>query len=215
MSQNNKTNDKVKSIFFAFSITALLLAVMYFSQITVFVPSQKNNKTIDSSAQNANDSIPTIESVDDTQVIFIPEETPKPSLPDSTAQKAKPKEEEKPAEKKEEVKKKEETAKKEEPKKEEKTTQPAKSTDNSTRKITKFVPGTMGQAGKLPSHKCKLKGSINLSFTADKNGNVISVKRVSGLSDECAVSTATSWVKTYVKTDKGTANYTGTYKITF
>ena len=83
------------------------------------------------------------------------------------------------------------------------------------RKLVGFIPGTMGRGGAQPSHSCSASGSISISYTVDKAGNIISAKRSGGSSDPCLVSTSTSWVKKYVKAEKANVSSTGTYKITF
>lgn len=83
------------------------------------------------------------------------------------------------------------------------------------RRLTGYIPGTMGRGGSQPSHNCSASGTISISYTVDKAGNVISARRSSGISDPCVVSTSISWVKRYVKAEKASTNSTGTYKITF
>ena len=83
------------------------------------------------------------------------------------------------------------------------------------RKLTGYIPGTMGRGGAQPSHNCSASGSITISYTVDKAGNVISARRSGGISDPCVASTSVSWVKKYVKAEKASTNSTGTYKITF
>ncbi|WP_260446702.1 DUF3526 domain-containing protein, partial [Elizabethkingia anophelis] len=83
------------------------------------------------------------------------------------------------------------------------------------RKLTGYIPGTMGRGGAQPSHSCSASGSITLSYTVDKAGNVISVRRSGGISDPCIVSTSLKWVKQYVKAEKANFSSTGTYRITF
>lgn len=83
------------------------------------------------------------------------------------------------------------------------------------RKLIGFIPGTMGKGGNQPSHNCSANGTINIAYTVDKAGNVISAKRSGGSSDPCIVSTTTDWVKKYVKAEKAGVSSTGTYKITF
>ena len=83
------------------------------------------------------------------------------------------------------------------------------------RKLVGFIPGTMGRGGAQPSHSCSASGSINIAYTVDKAGNVISARRSSGVSDACVVSTSVSWVKRYVKAEKSNSSSTGTYSITF
>ncbi|WP_407401698.1 ferric siderophore ABC transporter substrate-binding protein [Chryseobacterium sp.] len=83
------------------------------------------------------------------------------------------------------------------------------------RKLVGYIPGTMGRGGAQPSHSCKAGGSITISYTVDKSGNVSSARRQSGVSDPCVVSTSISWVKKYVKAEKATTSSTGSYKISF
>ena len=83
------------------------------------------------------------------------------------------------------------------------------------RKLVGFIPGTMGRGGAQPSHNCSASGSINIAYTVDKAGNVISARRAGGVSDACVVSTSVSWVKRYVKAEKSNSSSTGTYSITF
>lgn len=83
------------------------------------------------------------------------------------------------------------------------------------RKLVGFIPGTMGRGGAQPSHSCSASGSINIAYTVDKAGNVVSARRSSGVSDACVVSTSVSWVKRYVKAEKGNSSSTGIYSITF
>ena len=83
------------------------------------------------------------------------------------------------------------------------------------RKLISYIPGTMGKGGEQPSHTCTASGTITISYTVDKAGNVISARRSSGISDPCIVTAAVIWVKKYVKAEKASTNSTGTYKITF
>ncbi|MGS0747915.1 ferric siderophore ABC transporter substrate-binding protein [Halpernia sp. GG3] len=83
------------------------------------------------------------------------------------------------------------------------------------RKLIDFIPGTMGRGGSQPSQKCSASGSVNISYTVDKAGNVVSARRSGGISDPCVVSTSLSWVKRYVKAEKANSSSTGTYRITF
>ena len=83
------------------------------------------------------------------------------------------------------------------------------------RKLISYIPGTMGKGGEQPSHNCTANGTITISYTVDKAGNVISARRSSGISDPCVVTAAVIWVKKYVKAEKAPTNSTGTYKITF
>lgn len=83
------------------------------------------------------------------------------------------------------------------------------------RRLTGYIPGTMGRGGAQPSHSCSASGTITISYTVDKAGNVVSARRSGGVSDPCVVSTSVSWVKRYVKAEKATSSSTGTYRITF
>ncbi|MBU4538908.1 MAG: ferric siderophore ABC transporter substrate-binding protein [Weeksellaceae bacterium] len=83
------------------------------------------------------------------------------------------------------------------------------------RKLTGYIPGTMGRGGAQPSHNCSASGSITISYTVDKAGNVISARRSGGISDACVSATSVSWVKKYVKAEKASTSSSGTYKITF
>ena len=83
------------------------------------------------------------------------------------------------------------------------------------RKLISYIPGTMGKGGEQPSQNCTANGTITISYTVDKAGNVISARRSSGISDPCVVTAAVIWVKKYVKAEKASTNSTGTYKITF
>ncbi|MCZ2083482.1 MAG: ferric siderophore ABC transporter substrate-binding protein [Flavobacteriales bacterium] len=83
------------------------------------------------------------------------------------------------------------------------------------RKLVGFIPGTMGRGGAQPAHNCSASGTINIAYTVDKAGNVISARRSGGNSDPCMVSTSVSWVKKYVKAEKANTSSTGTYSITF
>ncbi len=83
------------------------------------------------------------------------------------------------------------------------------------RRLVGYIPGTMGRGGVQPSHSCSAGGSITISYTVDKAGNVVSARRSGGISDPCVVSTSVSWVKKYVKAEKASVSSTGTYKISF
>lgn len=83
------------------------------------------------------------------------------------------------------------------------------------RKLIGFIPGTMGRGGAQPSQKCTASGAINISYTVDKAGNVVSARRSGGISDPCVVSTSINWVKKYVKAEKANSSSTGTYRIVF
>jgi hypothetical protein len=81
--------------------------------------------------------------------------------------------------------------------------------------LTAFIPGTMGKAGKLPSHNCKTKGQLVMFITVDKAGNVTNAGRSSGIKDACNITAAVIWTKQYVKAKKSQNISQGTYTITF
>src|SRR5690606_16603329 len=83
------------------------------------------------------------------------------------------------------------------------------------RNLVGFIPGTMGRGGAQPSHNCSASGTISIAYTVDKAGNVTSARRSGGISDPCASSAATGWVKQYVKAERANTSSTGTYRITF
>lgn len=83
------------------------------------------------------------------------------------------------------------------------------------RRLISFIPGTMNRGGIQPEHQCSATGTIVIDYTVDKTGKVTSAKRKSGSLDPCIVSTATTWVKQYVKAESAQAGSSGTYKITF
>ena len=83
------------------------------------------------------------------------------------------------------------------------------------RALTAFIPGTMGKAGKLPSHNCKTKGQLVMFFTVDKAGNVTNAGRSSGIKDACNITAAVIWMKQYVKAKKSQNISQGTYTINF
>lgn len=81
--------------------------------------------------------------------------------------------------------------------------------------LTGFIPGTMGKAGKLPSHNCKTKGQLIMFITIDKAGNVTNAGRSSGIKDACNITAAVIWTKQYVKAKKSQNISQGTYTINF
>lgn len=83
------------------------------------------------------------------------------------------------------------------------------------RKLVDFIPGTMGRGGAQPANSCTASGTITISFTVDKAGNVVSARRSGGISDACVASTSVAWVKKYVKAERANTSSTGSYKITF
>lgn len=83
------------------------------------------------------------------------------------------------------------------------------------RKLIAGIPGTMNYKGKLPTNNVKEKGTIEIAYTVDKNGNVISAMRVGGLRSRNTINNAVTLVKKYVKAEKAQTNSTGVYTINF
>lgn len=83
------------------------------------------------------------------------------------------------------------------------------------RKLISGIPGTLNYKGKFPTHNVKEKGSITISYTVDKNGNVVSAYRVAGLRERNVINNAITLVKKYVKAEKSKTNSVGTYTIVF
>ena len=83
------------------------------------------------------------------------------------------------------------------------------------RNLINFIPGTRSREGDIPSHSCSEKGTVVIYYVVNKEGDVISARRISGTSDSCIVSTSVSWVKQFVKAEKSDRNSIGRYKITF
>ena len=116
--------------------------------------------------------------------------------------------------------KKQEIAKKTEIPEEKKTetskkTAPKESKIGVDRKLIAGIPGTMNYKGKLPTNNVREKGTIEIAYTVDKNGNVISAMRVGGLRSRNAINNAVTLVKKYVKAEKAQTNSTGVYTINF
>ena len=72
-----------------------------------------------------------------------------------------------------------------------------------------------GRGGAQPAHNCSASGTISISYTVDKAGNVTAARRLSGTSDACISTNSVSWVKKYVKAEKANTSSTGVYKISF
>lgn len=83
------------------------------------------------------------------------------------------------------------------------------------RKMISFIPGTFGRDVKnRPPLNCKTDiGKIIIFYIVNKSGSVIYARRYDGINDECTVSTIISWVKKYVKTEKGNDLSYGKYTI--
>ena len=96
-----------------------------------------------------------------------------------------------------------------------KKTAPKESEIGVDRKLIAGIPGTMNYKGKLPTNNVREKGTIEIAYTVDKNGNVISAMRVGGLRSRNAINNAVTLVKKYVKAEKAQTNSTGVYTINF
>ena len=96
-----------------------------------------------------------------------------------------------------------------------KKTAPKESKIGVDRKLIAGIPGTMNYKGKLPTNNVREKGAIEIAYTVDKNGNVISAMRVGGLRSRNALNNAVSLVKKYLKAEKAQTNSTGVYTINF
>ena len=83
------------------------------------------------------------------------------------------------------------------------------------RKLIAGIPGTMNYKGKLPTNNVREKGTIEIVYTVDKNGNVISAMRIGGLRSRNTINNAVTLVKKYVKAEKAQTNSTGVYTINF
>ena len=96
-----------------------------------------------------------------------------------------------------------------------KKTAPKESEIGVDRKLIAGIPGTMNYKGKLPTNNVREKGTIEIAYTVDKNGNVISAMRVGGLRSRNTINNAVTLVKKYVKAEKAQTNSTGVYTINF
>lgn len=83
------------------------------------------------------------------------------------------------------------------------------------RKLSGYIPGTMGRGGSQPKHDCTASGTITISYVVDRAGNVTSARRSGGISDPCVARTSVEWVKRYVKAERANTSSTGTYRISF
>ena len=76
-----------------------------------------------------------------------------------------------------------------------KKTAPKESKIGVDRKLIAGIPGTMNYKGKLPTNNVREKGTIEIAYTVDKNGNVISAMRVGGLRSRNTINNAVTLVK--------------------
>lgn len=200
----------------AFYVVALVFFVILFSFNTIYYKASEQPKPVVSEIPQQE-----IEHTKDSIVkpeIYVPDVEVLPADTVSIAKEITPvKEEKKEAPTSEKIEKEDKKLAKKDEKKE-------ISPDSKEGKITKigkdriltaFIPGTMGKAGKLPSHNCKTKGQLVMFITVDKAGNVTNAGRSSGIKDACNVTAAVIWTKQYVKAKKSQNISQGTYTITF
>ena len=158
-----------------------------------------------------------VESVKNEQVA-VQEEQPKkeevkePKETQATENKAVPVEAK--SQKKQEIAKKTETPAEKKTETSKKTA-PKESKIGVDRKLIAGIPGTMNYKGKLPTNNVREKGTIEIAYTVDKNGNVISAMRIGGLRSRNTINNAVTLVKKYVKAEKAQTNSTGVYTINF
>lgn len=208
-----RRTKKLSGLPIAFYVVALIFFVLLFSFNSLYYKTSEQPKSVVTEAPKP-ESEPEIDSVAKPE-IYVPDIE---VLPEDTVSVAKEitsvKEEKEPSKSETEDKKLAKTAEKKEASK-------ADSKDDKITKIgkdrtlTAFIPGTMGKAGKLPSHNCKAKGQLVMFITVDKAGNVTSAGRSSGIKDACNVTAAVIWTKKYVKAKKSQNISQGTYTIVF
>lgn len=215
---------KIKSILFTILISGGVFGALYFISIEKRAP-----KNIEPSLPSVTLEEELLGEGEEEKVEVLPVILPEPVKEEKVES---VQEEIKPRNVANEDKKEIENKSKKEPvvKKEEKK-QDEKSTDNKVdkkveipqkeskigvdRKLISGIPGTLNYKGKFPTHNVKEKGSITISYTVDKNGNVISAYRVAGLRERNTINNAITLVKKYVKAEKSQTNSTGTYTIVF
>ena len=156
-----------------------------------------------------------VEPIKNEQVAIQEEQSKKEEIKETQAAENKAVPVETKPQKKQEIAKKTETPA--EKKKEDisKKTAPKESKIGVDRKLIAGIPGTMNYKGKLPTNNVREKGTIEIAYTVDKNGNVISAMRVGGLRSRNAINNAVTLVKKYVKAEKAQTNSTGVYTINF
>lgn len=227
--------SRVKSIGFTALVSGVFFGILYFVPIEKRVSTKidqdkkeilADEEILDNAVQSKIEepeeipvSVPkVVESVKNEQVAVQEEQPKKEEVKETketqaTENKAIPVET-KPQKKKEITKKTETPAEK---KKEDisKKTAPKESKIGVDRKLIAGIPGTMNYKGKLPTNNVREKGTIEIAYTVDKNGNVISAMRVGGLRSRNAINNAVTLVKKYVKAEKAQTNSTGVYTINF
>lgn len=214
----SRKTKKLSGLPIAFYVVALLFFVLLFFFNSLYYKASEEPKPVITEVEKPVIEEPKQDSAVKPE-IYVPDVEVLP--PDTVSiAKVSPKEE-----KKEPVKEDKKATEKDDKKlakKEE--TKDSKTTDSKEDKITKigkdriliaFIPGTMGKAGKLPSHNCKTKGQLVMFITVDKAGNVTNAGRSSGIKDACNITAAVIWTKQYVKAKKSQNISQGTYTINF
>lgn len=209
-----RRTKKLSGLPIAFYVVALVFFVLLFSFNSLYYKASEQPKHVVTEIPKA-EVEPETDSISEPE-IYVPDVEILPTDTVSIAQEITPVKEEKKETPKAETEDKK-LAKTDEKKddsktdpKEEKITKIGKD-----RILTAFIPGTMGKAGKLPSHNCKAKGQLVMFITVDKAGNVTSAGRSSGIKDACNVTAAVIWTKKYVKAKKSQNISQGTYTIAF
>lgn len=209
-----RRTKKLSGLPIAFYVVALVFFVLLFSFNSLYYKASERPKPVVAEIPKA-EVEPETDSISEPE-IYVPDVEVLPADTISIAKEITPVKEEKKETPKSETEDKKLT--KTDEKKD------ASKTDSKAEKITKigkdriltaFIPGTMGKAGKLPSHNCKAKGQLVMFITVDKAGNVTSAGRSSGIKDACNVTAAVIWTKKYVKAKKSQNVSQGTYTIVF
>lgn len=207
-----RRTKKLSGLPIAFYVVALVFFVLLFSFNSLYYKASEQPKTVVTEIPKT-EVEPEVDSLSEPE-IYVPDVEILPADTVSIAQEITPVKEEKKEIPKPELAKKDDSS------------TPLRVTDSNSKddKITKigkdriltaFIPGTMGKAGKLPSHNCKTKGQLVIFITVDKAGNVTSAGRNSGIKDACNVTAAVIWTKKYVKAKKSQNISQGTYTIVF
>lgn len=213
-----RRTKKLSGLPIAFYVVALLFFVLLFSFNSFYYKASEQPKPVITEAPKPEE--PKTDSVVKPE-IYVPDVEVLPVDTVSIAKEITPAKEEKKENSKNEKTAKSETEDKKLAKKDEKKETPTDSKEGKITKIgkdrilTAFIPGTMGKAGKLPSHNCKTKGQLVMFITVDKAGNVTNAGRSSGINDACNITAAVIWTKQYVKAKKSQNISQGTYIIIF
>lgn len=226
--------SRVKSIGFTALVSCVFFGILYFVPIEkrenadidqdkkeILADEEILDNTMQSKIEEPEEipvSVPQVVEPVKNEQVAIQEEQPKkeevkePKETQAAENKAVPVEA-KPQKKQEIAKKTETPAEKKEDTS--KKTVPKESKIGVDRKLIAGIPGTMNYKGKLPTNNVREKGTIEIAYTVDKNGNVISAMRVGGLRSRNAINNAVTLVKKYVKAEKAQTNSTGVYTINF